>query len=114
MVDSPCPFAGSTTASVPNVISIFNIGSNKLRFRTDIPMIRIFNSAAAAAQFAVIANGFPRLGSFIVQIAGTLFELGWIGGATTATDLVYIPNGEHLTSRLAGELAPFTEAVPFP
>lgn len=77
-------------------------------------MSPILNSPVAAAQFIFRAPVPVVPGISITQIASRLYEVKWLVLADDATEVRYTPNGERLTSRLAGELADFIKAIPFP
>lgn len=113
-VGSRCPFATSQTLSIPHVVRISNIGSHKVRFLFDQPINRIVDDATVAAQFLFQLDFGSANGSFAETISSTLIEVGYIGPFPTANSVQYVPDGEHLTSRLAGELATFDELIPFP
>lgn len=77
-------------------------------------MNRAVDSATVAAQFRFTLDFGTPIGSSAETISSTLLEVGYIGAFPTANSVVYTPNGEHLTSRLAGQLAAFDLMVPFP
>lgn len=113
-VDSRCRFAGLTTASIPTIVQVTEGATRIVTFRSDQPLNRLLNSAAVAAQFQFTAGAQSPFGSFAETISSTIFRVGWIGLFPPATSVTYIPNGERITSRLGGELAGFTKAIPFP